>query len=89
MKAFNYHDFLEYDLVLYFRHAVMGGRKYLLGEKDERLPMAKRKFRRMKALDRIVKALAYSFVFFIFFIKYDIFGISKRFCSVLNYYQCN
>lgn len=24
MKAFNFHDFLEYDLILYFRYAVLG-----------------------------------------------------------------
>jgi hypothetical protein len=87
LKAFNFHDFLEFDLVLYFRHAVLGGRRYLLGEKDERLPMAKRKYRVMKALDTFVKGMFYSFLFFMIFIKYDVFGISKRFCSVLHYYD--
>lgn len=87
LKAFNFHDFLEYDLVLYFRHAVLGGRRYLLGEKDERIPLAKRKYRVMKLIDRTVKSIFYGFLFFMIFIKYDIFGISKRFCSILHYYN--
>ncbi len=83
LKAFNFHDFLEFDLVLYFRHAVLGARRYLLGEKDERIPMAKRKYRTMKILDAIVKILFFGFWFFIIFIKYDILGIKRLLCTML------
>lgn len=87
LKPFNFNDFLEYDLILYFRYAVVGGRKYLLGEQDERIPIAKKKYRRMKILDLVVKSLVYGLFFWLVFIKYDIFGVSRRFCAMMKYYH--
>lgn len=87
LKAFNFHDFLEFDLVLYFRHAVLGGRRYLLGEKDERIPIAKKKYRLMKLLDGLMKTFVYGFLYFMIFIKYDVFGITKMICMISNYYN--
>lgn len=85
LKAFNFLDFLEYDLVLYFRHAILGSKKYLLGESEENLPAAKKKYRMMKVLDTIVKTFAYCFVFYMIFIKYDIFGITSNIlCNILR-----
>lgn len=69
MKAFGYLDFLEYDLILYFRYAVLGGRRYLLGEKDENLPKAQKNFRRMRLLDYFVKTLLGAILFYYVFIK--------------------
>lgn len=84
LKSFNFNDFVEFDLILYFRWAVLGGRKYLLGEGDERLPIARKKYRRMKALDLFVKTLFYGMIFWLIFIKYDVFGATKKFCSMMQ-----
>lgn len=88
LKSFNFLDFLEFDLVLYFRGCVLGGRRYLLGEKDDRLPIALRKYKIMKYLDKFVKVLFYGSIFFLIFIKYDIFGVSRKFCSMIQNYNC-
>jgi len=34
-------DYREHDIFDYFRHVAIGGRRYLLKEKDEDLPKAK------------------------------------------------
>jgi alcohol-forming fatty acyl-CoA reductase len=62
VKTFGYLDFLEYDLILYFRYSVLGARRYLLKEKDENLPKARRHFRRMRILDYILKTTVLSFL---------------------------
>lgn len=87
LKSFNFHDFLEFDLVLYFSYAVAGGKRYLLGEKDEDIPKHKKKYHRMKILDATVKAIAYFFCFWLIFVRYDIFGASGLFCSLINRYH--
>lgn len=87
LKAFNFHDFLEFDLVLYFTYAVAGGKRYLLGEKDENLEKDKKKYQRMKLLDTILKTIFYVIVFWYTFIRYDIFGVSRMFCSLVNRYH--
>lgn len=88
IKAFNFNDFVEFDLVLYFRHAVLGGRRYLLGEKDDRIPYAKKKYQMMKFLDRLVKTLFYGLIFFMVFIRYDAFGITRMFCNFFTRFNC-
>lgn len=88
MKAFNFNDFVEYDLVLYFRHAVLGGRRYLLGEKDERIPIAKKKYQMMKLLDGFVKTIFYGLIIFMVFIRYDTFGITRKFCKFFEHFYC-
>lgn len=88
MKAFNFYDFLEFDLILYFRYAVLGGRRYLLGEKDEDLPKARRNSRRMKMLDYFVKSLLYGLTFYYIFIKHDFLTILSTFCKLIGNGNC-
>lgn len=89
LKSFNFHDFLEFDLVLYFSYAVKGGRKFLLGEKDEDIPKHKRKYFRMRMLDKTVKFILYFTLFWFTFVKFDLFGVSGVFCKLVGYYQGN
>lgn len=88
LKSFYFNDFMEFDLILYFRYAVLGGKKYLLGETEERIPIAKRKYRRMKLLDQAVKAFFCILLFWLIFIKYDILGVSRKFCISIGRYHC-
>lgn len=75
MKSFSFIDFLEYDLILYFRYAVLGGRRYLLGEKDVNLPRARKHFRRMYVLDKVLKVLFFgSLLYYIFLMISSSFG---------------
>lgn len=83
VKAFNFTDFLEFDLILYFRYAVLGGRRYLLGEKDDDLPKARRKYKRMWALDKFVKLMFYGFIFYYIFIRQNFLSISTLFCGLI------
>lgn len=88
LKAFYINDFLEFDLILYFRYAVLGGRRYLLQEKDDDLPKARRHFRRMKYLDYFVKGILIGFLLYYFFIKHNFLMISTSFCRLISSYNC-
>jgi hypothetical protein len=83
LKAFNFHDFVEFDLILYFQCAVHGGRKYLLGEKDENLDKDRKKYEKMAILDFIVKTVVVLAVFWTVFVKYDVLGLSKMYCNMI------
>lgn len=88
MKAFAFNEFLEFDLILYFRYAVLGARRYLLGEKDKNLPRARRHFLRMKFLDLFLKSLVYGFIFYYILIKHDFLKISSTFCKLFVNCKC-
>lgn len=68
-KAFYYRDFIEFDMVHYFRNCVLGARRYLLKEKDENLPRARIRLQRMQKLDAVVKFSFLSILLYVFFIK--------------------
>jgi hypothetical protein len=87
LKSFNFTDFVEFDLVLYFRYAVWGGRKYLLGEKDSTIEYSKRKYHRMKTVDAFLKAVLFTSILWLVFIKYDFFGTTRLLCYVANFYR--
>ena len=72
IKDFNYRDFIEFDIMLYFRNCILGARRYLLHEKDEDLPNARKHYKRMKVLDKVVKSIFYFIVFYYIFIKFDV-----------------
>lgn len=77
IKDFNYRDFIEFDIMLYFRNCILGARRYLLHEKDEDLPRARTHYKRMKLLDRFVKSIMFITAFYYVFIKYDLIHHSK------------
>lgn len=70
VRTFGYLDFLEYDLILYFRYAVLGARRYLLKQKDENLEKAKKNYQRMRFLDIFVKTLVLSYFSYFIFSKF-------------------
>lgn len=88
LKAFYFTDFLEFDLILYFRYATLGARRNLLNERDEDLPKARRHYRRMKLLDSFLKAFIYGSILFLVFVKYDFLSISSTLCKVVGSYKC-
>ncbi|KAG5684738.1 hypothetical protein PVAND_013952 [Polypedilum vanderplanki] len=87
LKAFDFHSFLTYDLVLYFRNASLGARKFLLGEEEDNILQAQTKLKRLKLLDAIIKTFIYCILFWYFLIKYDTFGLSRIFCGLVKRYH--
>nr|UEV87811.1 fatty acyl reductase 5 [Maruca vitrata] len=61
-KSF-YYDIENVDKEDYFRKSCMGGRKYLLKEKDEDLPKARAHFKRMVFLDKVTQCIFYGYLF--------------------------
>ncbi|XP_013146638.1 PREDICTED: fatty acyl-CoA reductase 1-like [Papilio polytes] len=57
-----YYELERIDKVEFFKQSCLGGRKFLLKEKDEDLPKAKAHYRRIVILDIVVKCLFYGFV---------------------------
>lgn len=88
LKAFYFNDFLDYDLILYFRHAVFGARRYLMKEKDETIEKCRRKNVWLYYLDTFVRILFYGAFFYFIFIKYNFLCISSIFCSFLGSSKC-
>ncbi|XP_059046784.1 putative fatty acyl-CoA reductase CG5065 [Achroia grisella] len=61
-----YYDMESVDKHMYFRDCCIGGKKYLLKEKDEDLPKAKAHYRRMVILDKLVQITFYGYIFWWF-----------------------
>ncbi|XP_026277010.2 putative fatty acyl-CoA reductase CG5065 [Frankliniella occidentalis] len=57
-------DFRDVDVKSYFRNVAIGGRRYLLKERDEDLPKAKAHYARMVMIDKTARVLLLSFVLF-------------------------
>lgn len=79
MKAFDYEKCFHQDIILYFRHAMIGVKRYLLGDKDENIPKNRVTYQRLKLLDRIVTRLPYAAAFYYVFVKHDIVAVLKSF----------
>nr|ADI82774.1 fatty-acyl CoA reductase 1 [Ostrinia nubilalis] len=62
-KKHFYYDIENVDKEEYFRKSCIGGRKYLLKEKDEDLPKAKAHHKRMVILDKTVQCIFYGYLF--------------------------
>lgn len=80
-KDFYYRDFIEFDMVHYFRNCVLGARRYLLKEKDENLPKARIRLQRMQKLDAVVKICFVSILFYVFFIKFGYLHLISQLLS--------
>lgn len=78
-RDFHYTDFVQFDMMLYLKNCILGGKRYLLGEKDENIPHAKANHAMMKKLDLGVKATFVLILIFILVIKLDIFGLLRNF----------
>ncbi|CAH0601898.1 unnamed protein product [Chrysodeixis includens] len=57
-----YYEMENFDKFKYFVNSIIGGRKFLLNEKDEDLPRAKAHYRRMVILDKVVQFLFYGYI---------------------------
>ncbi|KAI5640098.1 male sterility protein domain-containing protein [Phthorimaea operculella] len=61
-----YYEIENVDKYEYFKNSCIGGRRYLLKEKDEDLPKAKAHFRRMVILDKLTQCIFYGYLFWWF-----------------------
>lgn len=59
--------------VLHFqrKYYISGARRYLMHEKDENLPKARRNYRRLYMLDQFIRSLVYVMIIYVIFIKFD------------------
>lgn len=67
------------NIYLFFkiRYTLMGYRRYLLKEKDESLPMCRKRYERFEIASKVINLIPYLFVFYIIFLKYDIINVIK------------
>lgn len=79
VKSFAYHDSFDLDVILYLRYALVGVKRYLMGDKEENLPRNRVVYRRLKLLDRFVKLLPFVVAFYYIFIKHDLINVCKSF----------
>ncbi|XP_045770546.1 fatty acyl-CoA reductase 1-like [Maniola jurtina] len=61
-KLHFYYIMENIDMYEYLKTGIMGGRRYLLNEKDENLPKARAHYKRMAILDTLVKCLFYGYI---------------------------
>lgn len=89
-RAFHYTDFVQFDMKLYLKNCIRGAKIYLLGEKEENIPWARKNLAKMKRIDFCVRASVYTILFYIFFIKFDLIGYSwgtiKNIVEYLNFW---
>ena len=79
---FSFTHFFNYDIITYVRYALIGVKKYLLGDKDENIPKNQIMYHRFKNLDRIIKAVPFIIAFYVIFIKYDLGHVLKTYFNV-------
>ncbi|CAH1642239.1 unnamed protein product [Spodoptera littoralis] len=74
-----YYDLETTDLVEYFTKCCLGGRKFLLKEKDENLPKARAHCKRMMILDQAVQVVFHAVLFWWICMKLvQLFGIQSN-----------
>lgn len=83
-RDFHYTDFVQFDMMLYLKNCILGGKRYLLGEKDENIPYAKANHEMMKNLDACVKGVFFLCLCYILVIKFDILQVVRNF--ILNFH---
>lgn len=81
VKSFGYKECFEYDVILFLRYAMLGVKRYLLGDKEENLPRNRVIYKRLKLLDRFVKLLPYAFAFYFIFVRHDLVHVCKSYFS--------
>jgi hypothetical protein len=78
-RAFDFEPCFDYDIIMYLRYALLGVKRYLLGDKEENLPRNRVMYQRLKLLDRALKLLMYAVAFYFVFIKYDFVNVLKSY----------
>ena len=76
-RAFSFDYFVEYDIINFFKIAMLGARRYLLHFEDANLPNTRNLYQRMKMLDIFVKSLIFIIVCYVVFIKYKMLNVFK------------
>lgn len=61
----------EYNFEEYAKQAAFGGRRYLLNQSDDTIPVSRRRYKKLYVIDLVVKYLKY--LFFIYIVAYKIF----------------
>lgn len=79
IKSFGYREFASFDVQLYLRYALLGVKKYLLGDKEENIGRNRVVYQRLKVVDRLVKLIPYVVAFYYIFIKYDFVHVCKSY----------
>lgn len=79
VKAFGYNDCFHTDIILYLRYALVGVKKYLLGDKEENLPRNRIIYWRLKWLDRVVKFIPIAVAFYYIFLKHDLIHLCRNY----------
>lgn len=74
-KAFYFYDFLEFDFLLYMRNIMMGMRRYLMNNKDENLPKARKNFHLIKTIDTVIRTTIKLIILYTVFVKYDFINV--------------
>ncbi|XP_055297752.1 putative fatty acyl-CoA reductase CG5065 [Sitodiplosis mosellana] len=73
-EDFRFDRFVTGDIRKYFIACMYGARRYLLNEKDENLPRARRNYKRFALAHYTLVLVWYTFLFYTIFIKYNILG---------------
>lgn len=74
-KAFYFYDFLEFDFLLFMRNTMMGMRRYLMNNKDENLPKARKNFQLIKTIDTVIRTTIKCITLYIVFVKFDVINV--------------
>lgn len=78
-KSFGFREFATFDVQLYLRYALLGVKKYLLGDKEENMERNRIVYQRLKVVDNIIKSIPYVVTFYYIFIKYDFVHVCKSY----------
>ncbi|XP_030757393.1 fatty acyl-CoA reductase wat-like [Sitophilus oryzae] len=82
-KVFNFHR--DADPYEYFKNALLGSKEYLLKEDNSNIPKAKAHMRRLYVLSIFADVLWYLSLFYIVFIKYDLFHVvCNKICGYID-----
>lgn len=79
VESFSFEEAFSYDIIQYLRNALIGVKKYLLGDKEENLPRNRVVYQRLKLLDQFVKMIPYLAAFYYIFIKYDSVNVCRSY----------
>ncbi|XP_059616353.1 putative fatty acyl-CoA reductase CG5065 [Phlebotomus argentipes] len=62
VDCFSFSYYKDVDHILYFVMCILGSRRHILGQKDDTLPLARRRFNRMVFLRNTLQTLFYAFI---------------------------
>lgn len=71
-STFAFDTFVTRDVRMYFTDSMLGARRFLLKEKDEDLPKARRNFKFMYYLDKVIKVFFFGSVIYFGLMRFGI-----------------